>query len=83
MHSGRTSEAIPNLRHCAEQIPEFMPARAGLVSALLLNGEEAEAEAQARDIIRISPNYDIRKFINQFPDISAAFERIAAKIDIA
>ena len=43
MHSGRTSEAIPNLRHCAEQIPEFMPARAGLVSALLLNGEEAEA----------------------------------------
>ncbi|MDP6350799.1 MAG: adenylate/guanylate cyclase domain-containing protein [Alphaproteobacteria bacterium] len=83
LFSGRTGDAISSLRQCVEQIPEFLPARVGLVFAFLMNGQEAEAEAQVRDIIRISPNFDFGKYaVRRSPDISAAFERIAAKIGI-
>jgi tetratricopeptide (TPR) repeat protein len=83
LFSGRIGDAIASLRQSVEQIPEFLPARAGLAMAFLLSGRDAEAEAQVREIIRISPKYDIhRHVVQQLPEISAAFERISAKFGI-
>ncbi|MCZ6554402.1 MAG: hypothetical protein O7A67_11450 [SAR324 cluster bacterium] len=57
LFAGYYEEAIAALKECLRRIPEFLPPNVSLVYAFMEAGQEDEARVQAKDVLRIDPNF--------------------------
>jgi adenylate cyclase len=64
---GRHEEAMATLKSALSRNPNFIPARAHLLVAYSELGQEAEARAEAAEILRISPNFSLEGVRQRLP----------------
>ena len=64
---GRHEEAIATLKRVLSYNPNFIPARAHLLAAYSELGQEAEARAEAAEILRLSPNFSLEGMTKRLP----------------
>ena len=78
---GRHVEAIATLKSVLSRNPNFIPARAHLLAAYSELGQEAEARAEAAEILRLSPNHSLEGLRQRLPfKDQAELERLLAAL---
>lgn len=65
--SGRLDDAIEALLRAKQRIPQNDHARVVLTATYLEMGREAEARAEAADILKLNPKFSVREFANVIP----------------
>jgi TolB-like protein/class 3 adenylate cyclase/Tfp pilus assembly protein PilF len=65
--SGRLDDAIEALKRAKQRIPRNDHARVVLTVSYLEAGRKAEARAEAAAILKLNPNFSIRKFARAIP----------------
>ena len=61
-NAGKYKQAVRIFEDCVEEYPEFISARAGLVSTYSLLGEEKKAQEELRELLRRKPDYTIAQY---------------------
>jgi adenylate cyclase len=64
---GRHEEAIVTLKRVLIRNPDYLPAHANLLVAYSEAGQEAEAQAEAAEILRLSPNHSLEVWRQRLP----------------
>ena len=64
---GRHAEAIATLKRVLIRNPDYWPAHTELLVAYSESGQEAEAQAEAAEILRIHPNYSLEVIGQRLP----------------
>ena len=64
---GRQAEAIATLKRVLSRNPHFVPAHAQLLVAYSEAGQEAEAQAEAAEILRLSPQFSLEVWRQRLP----------------
>jgi adenylate cyclase len=76
---GRHAEAIASLQRALIRNPDYLPAHANLLVAYSESGQEAEAQAEAAEILRISPQFSLEVWRQRLPfKDQAELERLLA-----
>jgi len=78
---GRYEEAITPLKQTLSRNPNFLSAHRALAACSSELGREAEAQAEAEAVLRLSPNFSLEDFKQRFPlKSAAALERYVAAL---
>jgi adenylate cyclase len=64
---GHYEEALVALKGVLSRNPNFLPARVQLLVASSESGQEAEAKAEAAEILRITPNFSLESLRQRLP----------------
>jgi len=64
---GRYEESIAVLKQLIRLEPDALGAHRGLAATYMLAGKEAEARAEALEVLRINPNYSLERFAKSLP----------------
>jgi len=64
---GRHAEAIATLKRVLIRNPDYLSAHSELLVAYSESGQEAEAQAEATEILRISPTFSLEVFGQRLP----------------
>ena len=64
---GRYEEAITAFKRALSRNPNLLPAHVILVASYSESGQEAEAQAEAAEILRISPNFSLEGVRQRLP----------------
>ncbi len=62
LFTGHCEEAIEIYRKCVARLPDFSSCQRDLTAALMTLGRTDEARAQAREVLRISPNFTVSAY---------------------
>ena len=66
LFSGQYEEAIAHYRKCIALIPDFLFSHIFLTFAYMETDRTEEAKTEARDVLRINPNFSTDKFVVGF-----------------
>ena len=64
---GRYEESIASLKQLIQREPDSMSGHLHLAATYVLAGKEAEARAEAAEILRINPNFSLEQFAKTTP----------------
>jgi adenylate cyclase len=64
---GRYQEAIAVLKEATQREPDSLNGRLTLASTYMLAGREAEARAEAAEVLRINPNFSFEQYAKALP----------------
>ena len=65
--AGRTEEAIAPLKRCLARRPTFLHAHLDLAAVYSELGREAEARAEAAEVLRLNPNFSLEVHKERVP----------------
>jgi adenylate cyclase len=79
--TGHAEEAVTSLKRALIRNPEFLPAHLHLAVAYSEFGQEAEAQAEVAEVLRISPNFSLEGSRQRLPyKDPATLERVLAAL---
>ncbi len=64
---GRYQEAIAVYKEITQAQPDYLAPHIGLAATYMLAGMEAEARAEAAEVLRISPNFSVEQYAKALP----------------
>jgi adenylate cyclase len=64
---GQYQESIVLLKELTQREPDALIGRFGLAASYMLAGKEAEARAEAAEVLRINPNFSLEQYANSHP----------------
>jgi len=64
---GRYDEAIAAYKKLFQLYPDHLPGHANLAATYVMAGREEEARAEAAEVMRIDPQFSLKRFARSFP----------------